>query len=171
MALSTRLHRPWRLGLLGLIILGLAAVACRQVGYGDLHVANDLSGLGRDNTWIRALAADPGDVWPPVGYVNLWVKGDDFGQPPAYGMNGYLYLVRTDDACPQAEGAPEVFKLSDVTIVGIVTVTSGSVNQFLLMQDTPANRQATWALIETGEFPGAGGGHLIHRCGSVAWLP
>jgi hypothetical protein len=64
-----------------------------------------------------------------------------------------------------------VFNLSDVTIVGIVTVKSGSVDQFLLMQDAPANRQATWALIETGEFPDTGGGHLILRCGGVTWSP
>jgi hypothetical protein len=171
MALGIRRHRSWWFALPALVLLALAAVACRQVGYGDLRVANDLSGIGRDNTWIRAFVADPGDVWPPAGYVNLWVKGDDFGRPPAYGLDGYLYLVRSDAACPQSEGAPEVFRLSDVTIVGIVTVKLGSVDQFLLMQDAPANRQATWALIETGEFPDTGGGHLILRCGGVTWSP
>ena len=81
------------------------------------------------------------------GFVDLFVKGDDFGQPPTYGMNGYLYLVRTDLACPESEGAPEAFTLADVTLVGIVTVTNGSVNQNVTMLDTAANRQSHWALI------------------------
>jgi hypothetical protein len=136
-----------------------------------LHVSNDLSGAGQDNTFLRAFAPDTGDPWPPSGFVNLFVKGDDFGQAPSYGMNGYLYLVRTDLACPQSEGAPEVFRLSDVTIAGIVTVTAGSVNQFLTMQDNAANRQSRWALIEIPEFPSTGGGHLIRRCGTVTWTP
>ncbi len=53
--------------------------------------------------------------------------------------NGRKYLVRTDLDCPQSEGAPEAFSLNDVTIVGLVTVTNGSVNQFLLMQDNAAS--------------------------------
>jgi len=158
----------WPLAALALIA---AATGCRHVGSGDLHVANDLSGIGRDNTVFHAYAPDTGDIWPPSGYVNLGIKGDDFGQPPSYGMNGYLFLVRTATACPMAEGAPEVYRLSDVTIVGIVTVTNGSVNQFLTMQDTPANRQAVWALIDIPEQPNTNGGHMVRRCGTVTWTP
>ncbi|MHB8378123.1 MAG: hypothetical protein ACYDEB_14385 [Dehalococcoidia bacterium] len=164
-------HSSLRTGLLVLAVVGLALVGCRQVATGSLHVANDLSGIGRDNTFLRAYAPDPGDVWPPTGQVNILVKGDDFGSPPSYGMNGYLYLVRTSALCPQSEGAPEVFTLSAVTITGIITVTAGSVNQFVTMADTPANRAATWALIDVGEFPSTGGGHLIRRCGPVIWTP
>lgn len=160
-----------RLGLVLLIAVAVAAVSCRIVGQGPLHVANDLSGIGRDNTIFVAFAADPGEPWPPSGSVNILVKGDDFGQPPSYGMNGYLYLVRTDDACPMSEGAPQVFKLADVTIAGVITVTNGSVNQFVTMDDIPPNRRARWALIEIGETAGTGGGHLIHRCGTVVWSP
>lgn len=152
-----------------LIAAGLAAVSCTLVGQGNLHVANDLSGIGADNTTLRAFAPGPGDTWPPAGFVNLLIKGDDFGAPPSYGMNGYLYLVRTDLACPQAEGAPEAFTLNDVTIAGIVTVTNGSVNQFVTMQDISANRQSRWALIEINELAGYAGEHLIHRCGTVTW--
>jgi len=97
------------------------------------------------------------------------VRGDDLGSPPSYGMNGFVYLVRTDLACPQAEGAPETYSLNDVTIAGIVTVTNGSVNQFVTMQDTPANRQSRWALIDIGELSGYPGAHLIRRCGEVTW--
>ncbi len=158
-----------RLAVLGLVAGMLATVSCTLVGQGHLNVANDLSGIGRDNTTLQAFAPGPGDVWPPAGQVNLWVKGDDFGKPPSYGVNGYLYLVRTGAACPQSEGAPEAFTLSQVTITGIVTVTNGSVNQFLTMADTPANREARWALIEIGEVPGYPGQHLIHRCGTVTW--
>jgi len=152
-----------------LVVAALIASSCTLVGQGDLHVANDLSGLGRDNTTMHAYAPGPGDVWPPAGYVNLHVNGDDFGHPPAFGMNGFLYLVRTDLNCPESEGAPEAFSLSDVTIVGVVTVTNGSVNQFVTMQDTPASRQARWALIEIFELAGYPGAHLIHRCGTVTW--
>ncbi|MEX2247204.1 MAG: YCF48-related protein [Dehalococcoidia bacterium] len=152
-----------------IVLAGMFAVSCTLVGQGDLHVANDESGLGADNTIFRAFAPDPGDVWPPAGSMNILVKGDDFGRPPSYGMDGYLYLVRTDLACPQSEGAPEAFTLSDVTITGIVTVTGGTVNQFLTMPDTPANRQARWALIEINELAGYPGLHLIHRCGTVTW--
>jgi hypothetical protein len=160
--------RP-RLALLALAIGATLAASCTLVGQGDLHVSNDLSGIGADNTTLRAYAPDSGDAFPPPGYLALFVKGDDFGRPPSYGMNGYLYLVSTNMACPQSEGAPEGFNLSDVTVVGIVTVTNGSVNQFLTMQDTPANRQANWALIEINEFAGYEPLHLAHRCGAVQW--
>ena len=153
-----------------LLALGaLVAASCTLVGQGALHVANDLSGIGADNTTLRAYVADPGDPFPPAGYANLFVKGDDFGHPPSYGMNGYLYLVSTNDPCPMSEGAPEAFTLGQVTIVGIATVTNGSVNQFFLMQDTPASRQARFALIEINELAGYPGLHLIHRCGDVTW--
>lgn len=160
-----------RIALAVLALAGLVLIGCRQVASGNLHVANDLSGIGQDNTFLRAYAPDPGDSWPPTGQVNIFVRGDDFGSPPSYGMNGYLYLVRTTAACPQSEGAPEVFTLSAVTITGVVTVTAGSVNQFVTMADTPANRAATWALIDVAPFPNTGGGHLIRRCGTVTWTP
>lgn len=159
--------------LLVIAFIGVALVAsgCRRVGHGQVSVANDLSGIGRDNTFIDAFASDPGDAWPPPGYLNLFVKGDDFGAPPTYGMSGYLYLVRSANACPQSEGVPETFALTDVTIAGIITITAGSANQFVTMQDTPANRQATWALIEIPEAPTVPGGHMIRRCGAVTWSP
>lgn len=155
----------------GLALVAALAIGCRQVGVGDLHVANDQSGIGQDNTVLRAYESDPGEPWPPVDSVNLWVKGDDFGHPPAFGMDGYLYLVRTSLACPMSEGAPEAFALADVTIVGIVTVRDGGVDQFLTMADSPAARSPRWALIEVPEFPGTGGAHLVHRCGTVTWVP
>lgn len=158
-----------RLALLVIAGVALVAASCTLVGQGDLHVSNDLSGIGVDNTTFHAYAPGAGEVWPPPGSVNMFVKGDDFGRPPAYGMNGYLYLVHTGLDCPQSEGAPEAFTLADVTIAGVITVTNGSVNQFVTMQDTGANRQARWALIEINEIDGYPAQHLIHRCGTVAW--
>lgn len=164
-----RISTRSRLAIGALIIGSIFAASCTLVGQGDLRVANDLSGIGADNTTLKAFAPDPGDVFPPAGYLTLFVKGDDFGLPPSYGMNGYLYLVRTDLECPQSEGAPEGFNLSDVTIVGVVTVTNGSVNQFLTMPDIPSTRQARWALIEINEFAGYQPLHLAQRCGAVTW--
>jgi hypothetical protein len=152
-------------------LLGLAAVACVRVGEGQLHVQNDLSGLGRNNTFLQAFAPEPGDVWPPAGFLNLWVRGDDFGRPPAYGMNGYLFLVRTSAACPMTEAGPEVFGLDEVTVTAVITVREGSVDQFVTVRDEPGVRLSTWALVEIGEFPDTGGGHFIHRCGTVTWSP
>ena len=152
-----------------LVAGGMLIMSCRVVGTGHLNVANDLSGIGADNTEFRAYVAESGDPWPPAGTLSISVTGDDFGRAPSYGMNGYLYLVRANAACPQSEGAPEVFTLAQVTIVGIVTVREGNVNQFLTMDDTPAARQSRFALMEIVEFPGASGGHLIHRCGTVTW--
>lgn len=86
-------------------------------------------------------------------------------------MNGFLYLVRTSDPCPESEGRPETFMLSDVTIVGVITVTDGTVNQFVTMPDTPANREPTWALIDIGELQDYPGEHFIRRCGTVTWTP
>ncbi len=166
---SRRTSARARFAIILLAAFAVAAASCSLVGQGDLHVSNDLSGIGADNTTLRAFAPGSGDSFPPPGWLNLFVKGDDFGSPPAYGMNGYLYLVRTNLACPQSEGAPETFTLAQVTITGVVTVTSGSVNQFLLMQDTPANRQSNWALMEINEFAGYPGEHFIHRCGAVTW--
>ncbi len=166
-----RRERRWKLGVIALAALSLAAAGCHQVASGHLNVANDLSGLGQDNTIFRAYVADPGDVWPPAGFVNIYVRGDDFGSPPSYGMNGFLYLVRTSLACPESEGAPETFELSDVTIVGVITVVNGSVSQFVTMQDTPVNREPTWALIDIPELSGFPSEHLIFRCGTVTWTP
>jgi len=158
-----------RLAALAIVAAAVLAAGCHVVGSGHLNVANDLSGIGRDNTEFTAFARDSGDAWPPSGFMNIWVRGDDFGTPPSFGMDGYLYLVRTSVACPMSEGAPEVLRLDQVTIVGIVTVTNGSVNQFVTMQDTPANRQGTWALVEIGEQPDTNGGHFVRRCGAVTW--
>lgn len=154
-----------------MLALAFAAVACRQVGVGTLHVANDLSGIGRDNTVFHAYAHDAGDAWPPAGQLSIYVRGDDIGTPPSFGENGFLFFVRTSAACPMSEGAPEVFKLSDVTITEVVTVQNGSVNQIGFVADTPANRADTWALIEIGEEANTGGGHLVRRCGTVTWTP
>ncbi len=167
-----RIPRPLLLlAVLALALTALVAVACRTVGYGELHVANDLSGLARDDTFLRAFASDPGDVFPPSGYLNLWVRGDDFGHPPSYGLNGYAYLMRGNAACPETEAGPELVNLSDFSIEGIVTVRSGSVDQFLLMEDTPANRNATWALTDINAWPGSPGSYFVYRCGTVTWTP
>jgi hypothetical protein len=164
--------RSWgRLAILLLASAAFAAVACHQVATGQLHRANDLSGLGRDNTVLRAVAPNAGDPWPAAGEVGILVQGDDFGSPPSFGLNAYFYLVRTSAPCPQSEGTPETFKLSQVTIAGILTSTNGSVNQVVTMPDTPANRAPTWAIIAIPEMPGTGGAHFISRCGSVTWTP
>ena len=157
-----------RLALL-LLATGVFAASCQLVGQGHLNVSNDQSGIGADNTEFRAYAAGPGDPFPPAGYLALHVRGDDFGRPPSYGMNGYLYLVGTAAACPQSEGAPEAFTLSQVSILGIATVSNGTVNQFFTVADTTANRHARWGLMEINELAGYPGQHLLHRCGSVAW--
>ena len=164
-----RISTRSRFAIAALVLGSLFAASCTIVGQGDLHVSNDQSGIGADNTTLKAFAPDPGDAFPPPGYLTLFVKGDDFGLPPSYGMNGYLYLVRTDLDCPQSEGAPEGFNLTDVNIVGVVTVTNGSVNQFLTMPDMASNRQSHWALIEINEFAGYEPLHLSHRCGTVDW--
>jgi hypothetical protein len=166
-----RLTKFARFAVLTLIAAGLAAASCTLVGQGDLHVANDLSGLGRDNTTFKAYAPEPGDPWPPMDSVNIAVQGDDFGHPPTYAMNGYVYLVRTDQVCPQSEAAPETFRLSDVAIAGVVSVINGSVNQFVTIADSAAARQSHWALIDVGEMTGYPGEHFIYRCGVVQWSP
>jgi hypothetical protein len=158
-----------RLALLLVAAAGLAATACTLVGQGTLHVANDLSGLGADNTVFRAFAPEPGDAFPFPGHLNISVIGDDFGHPPAYGMNGYVYLVRTLQNCPQSEAAPETFTLSQVTIVGVISVANGSVNQIVTVPDEPDLRWSHWALIDIGELAGYPGEHYIHRCGEVTW--
>jgi hypothetical protein len=68
-----------------------------------------------------------------------------------------------------SEGTPEMFELDDVTIVGVVTVTDGTVNQMQSMPDDASARQDRWALIEIGELPGWEPGHLAYRCGTVTW--
>ncbi len=158
-----------KLAIAVMLTFAVLATGCTLVGQGDLNVANDQSGIGADNTTMHAFAADSGDPFPPPGYLNLYVKGDDFGSPPAYGMNGYLYLVRTSLACPQSEGAPEAFTLADVTIVAVVTVTDGSVDQSSIMLDSPAARQSRFALMEIGELAGYPGLHLLERCGTITW--
>jgi len=159
----------FKLAFAAMLTLALLASACTLVGQGALNVANDQSGIGADNTTFHAFAADSGDPFPPAGYLNLFVRGDDFGSPPSYGMNGYLYLVRTNLPCPQSEGAPEAFTLADVTIIGVVTVTNGSVNQSSIMLDSPAARQFRFASMEIPELAGYPGLHLLERCGTITW--
>jgi hypothetical protein len=159
---------------LALIVLSVAAVfgtSCQLVGQGHLNISNDLSGIGADNTEFRAFVADVGDPFPPTGYMAVAVRGDDFGRPPSYGMNGYLYLVGTSAPCPMSEGAPEAFTLAQVSIVGIATVTNGTVNQFFTLVDTTANRHPRWGLMEINELAGYPGQHLLERCGAVTWTP
>ena len=158
-----------RFSMIVVAVLALFSAGCTLVGQGDLHIANDESGIGADNTIFRAFVSDPGDAFPPDGYLNIFVRGDDFGQAPDYGMDGYLYLVSTDEQCPQSEGAPEAFTLDEVTIVGIATVTEGTVNQFFLTEDTADARAPRWALIELFELEAFPDEHLIERCGDVTW--
>ena len=162
-------HARTTLMIAALGAIALAAAACEIVGQGDLHVSNDLSGIGADNTVFYAFEHESGDAWPPAGTLALAVRGDDFGKPPSYGMDGFLYLVRTNQPCPMSEGAPELFELDDVTIVGVVTVTDGTVNQMLSIPDVASARQDRWALIDIGEFAGWEPGHLAYRCGTVTW--
>jgi len=166
-----RRHRV-RFGALALMLLGgVALMACHQVGSGQLHVANDLSGIPQDNTFLHAVVKDQGDAWPGANEVGILVQGNDIGQNPGYNMNGFVYLVRTTKACPMSEGAPETFKLADVTITGVITVNNGSVNQVVTMNDGAQNRASTWALIALGEMTGYPGEHYIYRCGAVTWNP
>jgi hypothetical protein len=157
---------------LALLVLASASVfgmSCQLVGQGHLNISNDLSGIGADNTEFRAFVAETGDPFPPSGYMALAVRGDDFGRPPSYGMNGYLYLVGTSAPCPMSEGAPEAFTLAQVSIAGIATVTNGTVNQFFLLPDSSVNRHQRWALMEINELVGFPGKHLLERCGTVTW--
>jgi hypothetical protein len=159
-----------RLFLIPLAALAFLAAGCELVGEGDLNIANDESGLGADNTIFRAFVSDEDDAFPPEGYLNIFVRGDDFGRAPDYGLNGYLYLVRTEEECPESEGAPEAFTLDEVDIVGIATVTDGTVNQFFLVEDASGVRDPRWALIEILEIgPDFPGEHLIERCGDITW--
>jgi hypothetical protein len=154
---------------LALGAVALTAAACELVGQGDLHVQNDLSGIGADNTVFYAWEHETGDTWPPAGFLSIAVRGDDFGTPPDYGLDGYLYLVHSDAACPMSEAAIEAFALADVTVVGVVTVTGGTVNQVLSTPDSAGAREDTWALIDIGEFSATEPVHKVHRCGTVTW--
>jgi hypothetical protein len=158
-----------RFGIAALLaLLAVFTAACELVGQGDLHVQNDQSGLG-DGAILRAFEHEAGDVVPPDGMLAVAVLGGDFGRPPDFGMNGFLLLVVTDDPCPMSEGAPEVYDPADVSVVGVINVNDGSVQQMVLVADTPENRGPYWALIELTPFPDANGGHFIHRCGEVTW--
>src|SRR5262245_37351444 len=88
-----------RLTMLAMIAGGVLAASCQLVGQGHLNISNDESGIGADNTEFSAYIADAGDPFPPPGYLSIFVRGDDFGRPPSYGMNGYLYLVGTSAPC------------------------------------------------------------------------
>ena len=161
-----------RLAAIATMMIGaVALLACHQVGSGQLNVANDLSGIPKNNTALHAVVRDSGDAWPASGEVGILVQGDDIGQNPGYNMNGFVYLVRTSKACPMSEGAPETFALSDVTIAGVITVNDGSVNQVVTMADSAQNRASTWALIALGDLQGHPGEHFIYRCGTVTWTP
>ncbi len=59
---------------------GLLPLARRQVGPGNLRVANDPSGIGRDNAAFQAFAPEAGDVLPPSGH--LMRRGGAVTWPP-----------------------------------------------------------------------------------------
>jgi hypothetical protein len=150
--------------------IALLAGACTLIGQGTLHVQNDLSGLGADNTVLRVYAHNPGDSWPAAGELGVLVQGDDFGAPPTFGLNGALLLVSTLAECPMSEGAPETFSFAEVTIIGNVPVIDGKVNQAFRIADTPASRAPRWALIDPNDLDGFPNEHLIHRCGTVTFV-
>lgn len=151
------------------VAVALVAAGCKLVAQGELHVANDESGLSGPAVF-RAWEHEDGDFVPPEGFLAIGVIGSQFGRPPSFGLDGFLYLVSTDEPCPMSEGAPEVFEPADVRVRGVITVTDGNVNQMVLVPDTADVRgDDVWALIEIAPFPDAGGGHLVHRCGEVTW--
>jgi photosystem II stability/assembly factor-like uncharacterized protein len=156
--------------LLPLSGIALLVGGCTLVGQGALHVQNDLSGLGADNTVIRFYAHNAGDTWPASGELGVLVQGDDFGSPPSFGLNGTLLLVSTLADCPMSEGAPETFAMADVTTIGSVPVINGRVNQAFRVPDAGASRAPRWALIEPTELSGFPGEHKIHRCGTVTFV-
>ena len=164
-------QRTSRIALLLVAAAGMAAVSCTLIGQGSLHVSNDLSGIGADNTVLRFYAHNPGDTWPADGEFGVLVQGDDFGTPPSYGMNGTLLLVTTNAFCPMSEGAPETFKLTDVVVIGDVPVVNGSVNQAFRIPGVAESKRPTWALMETTELAGYPGVHKLHRCGTVTYVP
>ena len=159
-----------RIALVLMVAAGMAAFSCTLIGQGQLHVSNDLSGLGANNTILRAYAHNTGDFWPGPGEIGVLVQGDDFGSAPVYGMNGTLLLVSTNAPCPMSEGAPETFTMQDVLVIGDVPVIDGRVNQAFRVVDDVQARLPRWALIEVDELAGYPGEHLIHRCGTVTWV-
>lgn len=159
-----------RVALLLTVAAGMAAFLCTLIGQGQLHISNDESGIGANNTILRAYAHNTGDFWPGPGEIGVLVQGDDFGTPPSYGLNGTLLLVSTNAECPMSEGAPETFAMSDVTSIGSVPVVNGTVNQAFRVTDNASARAPRWALIEPDELAGFPGEHKIHRCGTVTWV-
>lgn len=171
--------RTTRGGVGGLVVLVLAALVfsgCRLVGNGQLLVVNDQSGLGANDTVIFAFARETGDSWPSVGEAAIFVTGTDFGQPPAFGMDGELFLVNSAFAlCPTAGVGPHVFNFAEqaVNILGTVEVTDGVVRQWLTIPFTdpqPMRHYLSWALVDTDPLPGSNGDHMIRRCGTMSWV-
>jgi hypothetical protein len=160
-------------------VLTLAVVifsGCRLVGTGQLLVVNDQSGLGANDTVVQAFAPNPGDAWPSAGQAALLVTGTDFGEPPAFGMNGELYLVNSTFArCPTAGVGPYVFNFAQqaVNVVGTVAITDGVAHQWLSIPSTdpqPMRHYLSWALVDIDPVPGSAGDHVIRRCGTMNWV-
>jgi hypothetical protein len=157
-------------------MLVLVLSGCRMVGNGKLLVVNDQSGLGANDTVVRAFAPQAGDAWPPAGEAALLVTGTDFGAPPAFGMDGELYLVNSAFAmCPSAGAGPHVFNFAKqaVNVVGRVAITDGVAYQWLTIPFTdpqPMRHYLSWALVDIDPLPGSGGDHMIRRCGTMEWV-
>ena len=173
---ETAVHRR-TIGAVAFMALAVLVFSgCRLVGQGQLQVVNDESGLGANDTVVRAFAREPGDAWPPPGEAAILITGTDFGTPPDYGMDGELYFVNSTMAmCPTAGAGPHVFNIRGqaINIIGTVAVSDGNVHQWLTMPflyPQPMRRYLSWALIDTEPLPGSNGDHLIRRCGTMTWV-
>jgi hypothetical protein len=169
--------RRRKAGLTGALTLALLIFsACRLVGSGQLHVVNDESGLGANDTVVLAFAPEAGDAWPPAGQAALLVTGTDFGVPPAFGMDGELYLVNSAFAmCPTGGVGPHVFNFAGqaVNILGTLTITDGVAHQWFTIPFTdpqPMRHYLSWALVDVDPVPGSSGDHMIRRCGAMNWV-
>jgi hypothetical protein len=148
---------------------------CRLVGNGRLLVFNDEGGAGAD-TVVLAFAPEAGDAWPPAGEASLLITGRGFGAPPAFDMDGELYLVNSAFAmCPSEGVGPYVFNFAQqaVNVLGRVTIDDGADHQWLTIPFTdpqPMRHYLSWALVDVAPVPGSSGDHLIRRCGTMTWV-
>jgi hypothetical protein len=177
---------------LALIPLAALAAGCRYVGSGALNPLPN-SSIQEPAAWqgpavtVGVFRGSTGEAWPPEGKLAFWVRASGFPQircglqctylelrrlaradePNASPPMKYIQYRTCEELINQAGGPMIYWRQPGMELIGNVNIgADGTINQWLLVDDTPDNWNATWVLTDWGYA-----GLVPIRCGKVIVSP
>ncbi len=166
--------------LLVMVAMLVLASGCRLVGSGTLgYVPNpdESAATSGSVATIHAFRPNPGDAWPPPRMLALWVRADHIPQLNAGVAPGSaaVYFWRLKNDLPEY-GMPRTCE--EIPAQGLIVLLKPAwalhigedrtVNEVLLVDDTPENQDASWVIArETSNY----GWFVPIRCGALPVAP